>query len=144
MSDWSNLTVNAMIDKYGPPTRVETDRLVWENRGPWKRIVVRDGLGFLENDRVSSNLEQTIVYAVPPGKRDEVESFSLGLSVSSDGAELSARSTDEERNFLMLNLADDVVNGRLSPEGARVGYFHALQLAQSGKSTPSMHALLFR
>jgi hypothetical protein len=44
----------------------------------------------------------------------------------------------------MLNLADEIVNGRLSPEAARLGYVRALELDAAGKSSPSMRRLLFR
>jgi hypothetical protein len=142
-SDWSNLTGNLMVEKYGPPDRVEPYRLVWEGRGPWKRIVVWDELGFLDSSRAAKNIEGTIVYPVPEDKVDDLISFSRGLHVSADGGELSARSTSEERNFLMLNLADEIVKGRLSPEKARVRYLRTLKLAEAGKSSPSMKRLLF-
>lgn len=143
-SDWSNLTNNMMVEKYGPPDRVETLRLVWEDRGPWKRIVVWDELGFLDNNHAGRNIESLIVYAVPQDKRDELADFSSGLHVSADGTELSARSTSEERNVLMLNLADGIVKGRLDVEEARADYLRTLQLSAAGKSQPSMRRLLFR
>lgn len=143
-SDWSNMTNNMMVDKYGPPDRVETLRLVWEHRGPWKKIVVWDELGFLDNNRAARNIEGTIAYPVPADKVDALVSFSRALHVSADGGELSARSTSEERNFLMLNLADEIVKGRLSPEEARVSYLRTLKLAEAGKSSPSMLRLLFQ
>ena len=142
-SDWSNMTSNLMVEKYGPPDRVETLRLVWEGRGPWKKIVVWDELGFLDNNRAAKNIEGTIVYPVPENKIDDLIAFSRGLHVSADGGELSARSTSEERNLLMLNLADGIVKGRLSPEEARVSYLRTLKLAEAGKSSPSMKRLLF-
>ena len=144
MSDWSNKSINMMIDKYGSPDRVETLGLVWYNRGPWVKIVVWDELGFLYVDRSSHNLEETIAYPVPVDKRGALSSFSGGLHISANGAELSARSQSEEKNFLMLNLADEIVRGLLSPEDARVSYLRTLQLADAGKTSPSMQGLLFR
>ena len=143
LSDWSNISSNMMVEKYGPPDRVETLRLVWEHRAPWKRIAVWDELGFQENDRGPNNIEETIAYPVPAEKRAALASFSRALNVSPDGAELSARSSDEGKNFLMLNLADGIVKGLLSPEDARVSYLQTLQLADSGKSSPAMLGLLF-
>lgn len=144
LSDWQNVSSTMMVEKYGPPDRMETMRLVWENRGPWKRIEVWDELGFLENDRASSNLEQTIAYPVPADKREALESFSRGLHVSADGAELSSRSTGEDRNFLALNLADEIAKGLLSPQDARAVYLRTIQLSEAGKSSPSMQHLLFQ
>lgn len=143
-SDWSNITNNMMVEKYGPPDRVETLRLVWEDRGPWKRIVVWDELGFLDNNHAGRNIESAIVYPVPADKKEELLAFSSGLHVSADGVELSARSTSEDRNILMLNLADGIVKGRLSVEEARADYLRTLQLAAAGKSQASMRRLGFR
>ncbi|MDD5305220.1 MAG: hypothetical protein PHS14_19135 [Elusimicrobia bacterium] len=142
-SDWANMTNNMMVEKYGPPDRVETLRLVWENRGPWKKIVVWDELGFLDNNRAARNIEGTIAYPVPAEKIDALVSFSRDLHVSANGTELSARSTSEERNFLMLNLADEIVKGRLSPEDGRVSYLRTIKLAEAGKSPVSMQRLMF-
>ena len=142
-SDWSNISANMMIEKYGPPNRVETHRLVWERRGPWKRIVVWDEMGFLDNSRVARNIENVIAYAVPADKREELAAFSAGLHVEDDIDELSARSSSEERNFLLLNLADGIIKGKLSPEDARLSYLRTVQLAERGKTSPSMQGLLF-
>lgn len=144
VSDLPNISSSLMIEKYGPPDRVETLRLVWENRGPWKRLVVWDQLGFLDNDRAGRNIEGTIAYAVSEDKRGALASFSRGIHVSADGVELSARSPSEERNFLMLNLADAIVKGLTTPEAARDTYLRTIRLADAGKSSPTMKGLLFR
>jgi hypothetical protein len=145
MSDWANVTADAMVEKYGPPDRVETLRLVWENRGPWKKIMVWDGIGYFQNqDGGSNNLQEVIAYAVPADKRDDLLRFSRGIFVSPDGSELSSRSTGEDRNFLALNLADRIIKGELTPQDARVEYLHEIELAESGKSSPSMERLLFK
>ena len=151
ISDWSNISSNKMVDEYGPPDRVETLGLVWYHRGPWAKIVVWDEMGFLWTDKASRNLEQTIAYPVPDDKRSALAAFNralwspdLGVRVSENGAELSARSESEERNFLMLNLADEIVQGLLSPRDARESFSRTLQLADAGKTSPSMQRLLFR
>jgi hypothetical protein len=144
MSVWTGVSDGMMIEKYGQPDRLEAFRLTWDRRGPWKRIVVWEEPATPENGGVSNNIEETIAYRVPADKRDALASFSRGLQASVDGAELSARSTGEERNFLMLNLADAIVQGRMSPQDARVSYLVTLQLAAAGKSSPSMRRLLFR
>ncbi|HEX4048923.1 MAG TPA: hypothetical protein VH309_13850 [Elusimicrobiota bacterium] len=132
-----------MVEEYGPPDRVDVLCLVWYYRGPWKRIQVWDEPELLDIDRGSSNLEQTIAYPVPDEKRAALAAFSRDLYVSADGAELSARSSSEERNFLLLNLADAIVKGRLNPAQARAAYRRALAAADAGQATPSMGGLLF-
>jgi hypothetical protein len=144
ISDWSNVTNNMMVDEYGSPDSVETFGLVWYYRGPWQKIEVWDELNFIPTAGASQNLEETIVYPVPEEKRDALLSFNRGLYVSAEGGELSARSASEERNYLMLNLADEIVRGLLSPRDARAVYLRTLRLADAGKWSPSMHRLLFQ
>jgi hypothetical protein len=133
-----------MVERYGPPNRVEEDRLVWEDRGPWRRIAVWAEPGSLDDGAAGRSIESSIAYPVPADKRKALASFSGALRVSAGGDELSARSASEERNVLMLNLADGIVKGRLSVEDARAGYLRALQLDAAGKSQPAMRRLLFR
>lgn len=140
----SVVTHERMVEKYGPPDRMDEDRLVWENRGPWRRIVVWDELGFFDDSAAGRNIESTVVHPVPADKRGELSSFSKSLRVSEDGGELSARSTSEEHNVLMLNLAEEIVKGRMSAAVARARYLRALQLDAAGKSQPSMRRLQFR
>lgn len=140
----SSLSGAAMIAEYGAPDRVESRRLVWDHRGPWSRIVVWDARRAPENEGLESDIEDTIAYSVPDDKRGALAAFSRSLLVSSGGARLSARSTGEDRNFLMLNLADDIVRGRLSPHDARDVYLRTLEKAAAGKTAASMQALLFR
>jgi hypothetical protein len=142
-ADWSNISAGMMIEKYGKPDRIETHRLIWEYRGPWKRIAVWDEMGFFDNAPVARNIENTIAYKVPDDKREALKTFSRGLHVSAERDELSARSASEERNFLLLNLADDIVEGRLSPEDARLSYLRTVKLAEAGKTVDSMQGLLF-
>ncbi|NNN07437.1 MAG: hypothetical protein HKL90_16230 [Elusimicrobia bacterium] len=140
----SSLSSAAMVAEYGRPDRVESRRLVWEHRGPWSRIVVWDARRAPENEGLKSDIEETIAYSVPDDMRGALSAFSRSLLVSSGGARLSARSTGEDRNFLMLNLADDILHGRLSPQDARVVYLRTLETAAAGKTEASMHTLLFR
>jgi hypothetical protein len=139
------MSLNMMVDKYGPPDRVEISRVVWENKGPWKRIAVWDDMELHEMSRSKdANIEETIAYLVPEQKRREVEDFSRRVKVSRDGAELSARSFSEERIFLTLNLADEIVRGAKTPSQAKTFYAATIQLADAGKSSPYMKGLLFQ
>ena len=141
--DWSNVSINMLIDKYGAPDRIETDRVVWNRRGPWKKIVVWDAMEFVERDSGKANIEEFVDYHVPAGKRDELRAFSGNIRVSDDGELVSSRSTDEARNFTTLNLADRIVRGELDAKAARQAYVRALQLADAGKSVPETQGLLF-
>jgi hypothetical protein len=143
-TEWSNLSLDKMVDEYGSPDRIENKRVVWVNRGPWKRIVVWDGMDNSEIYAGAANIEQTIAYLVPQNKRDALNDLDEGVMISADGSELSARSSSEERNFLALNLADEVIHGVRTPEQARSYYARTLRLAEAGKSSPYMKGLRFQ
>ena len=143
--DRMNRGLDGMIEKYGRPDRMETDRVVWEKKGPWKRIVVWDDMGARQMDMAEDkNIEEIISYLVPEDKRLAVEGFSKRIKVSADGAELSARSASEGRNFLALNLADEIIRGVKTPEEAGAFDAATLQLADAGKPSPYMKGLLFQ
>jgi hypothetical protein len=143
--DRSNDYIDLMIEKYGPPDRVEGGRFVWDRRGRWTKIELSDAdeASVNADADAASDIKETIAYPVSEGSRAALALFSGGLTVSGDGAELSARSSGEARNFLMLNLADEVAKGLLTPESARLSYLRALQLSEAGKSSPAMEGLLF-
>src|SRR5579859_330371 len=67
--DWANLSLTLMVEKYGAPDRIEIDRVVWENKRPWKRIVVWDHMEFGQMSlAMDDNIEETIAYLVPEDK----------------------------------------------------------------------------
>jgi hypothetical protein len=143
-SEWSNLTLNMMMEKYGVPDRIDTKRVVWLNKGPWKQISVWDGLDDEEGLIGANVVEETIAYLVPRNKRDDLNGFHAEVEISADGAELSTRAPSEERNFLALNLADEIIRGVRTPEAANGFYASTLRLADAGKSSPYLKGLLFR
>lgn len=142
-TEWSNLSLDKMVDEYGAPDRIENKRAVWVNKGPWKRIAVWDEMDNSESMSGTDNIEQTIAYLIPQDKRNAVNDFHERVAVSADGAELSARSSSEEHNFLALNLADEIVRGVRTPEEARSFYVLTLRLADAGKTSVYMQGLRF-
>lgn len=142
-NDWSNLSLDAMVERYGPPTRIESKLVVWVDKAPWKRIAVWDRMGNFQGSAAADNIEQTVAYLVPFDRRDALEAFSPRVGVSFDGSELSSSSFSEERNLLTLNLADQIIRGVRSPDEAKEFYTLTLRLAAAGKSSPYMRRLLF-
>jgi hypothetical protein len=130
-----------IIFKYGPPDRMETSRLTWAGKRPWKQIVVfRDAL---DSSRWNG-LQQSIGYRVPPARRRALGAFDRGVSYDSGKRELVVRTDDESTNCLALNLADEVIRGRRSPENARAFYDRTLSVSFSGKNSAYMRRLRFR
>jgi hypothetical protein len=89
------------------------------------------------------DLEFTIVCSVSPSERRALAGFGGGLRVSDDGRRLSARAASEDRAFLALNLAYEVMKGRRDQLQARAFYEHELRLRQAGRSSPYMSGLLY-
>ena len=114
IGEWAEparLLAAKLIEEYGPPDRVEPSRLVWNDKHLWKKISVWDGIPGSGPEEGAYLLEQTVSYPVPAQKRPDLAAFSDDIRVSGDGAELSARSVSEDRNFLAVNLADEIVQG---------------------------------
>jgi hypothetical protein len=132
----SLVLAHLMLGRYGVPEEVHSDRLVWLARWPWKRIVVSTG-------PAGTPLEQVVDYRVPPEKLEDVESFSSHLRVDAARGELSSLSDREDYNRLALNLADDVVCGRMTPAQARRFFARTVRLAVTGKSSPYTKRLFF-
>jgi hypothetical protein len=140
----SQLAALKLIEAYGPPDRVEPNRLTWHRRGPWQRIVAWNAKDYAypQSEGLDS-VEQTVPYAVPADKRAALEAFSGRLRISRDGSELSARGADEALNLLALNLAHEITRGVRGPEEARRFYERTRELAAAGKSSPYMAELFF-
>lgn len=132
-------TAEVVLETYGPPDLSVSDRLVWYDNGAWKiTTVYRDPREHLDV------LEQTVGYRVPQEKVPALAKLDLALRISRDNRSLSAVSESEETNILALNLADEVVREKRSPEEARAFYLKTVVQWNAGKSSAYMKELLFR
>lgn len=133
------------MEKYGQPTGVTPNMLVWENSGPWKRTVVH-------RQEVAHNfpmphtdlLEQFIDYSVPADKFDELAMYDGSVAVQRTVGEMSARCDKEEMNFLALNLANDIVMGKRSVKDARDFYAMTAMAFKNGQTSPYTQGLQFQ
>jgi hypothetical protein len=125
-----------MIEKYGPPERLSEGKMEWDDRWPWKRVIVS-----LRNPR--SPLTQAVSCRVPDEKLAELARFPHGLMADSQKEELAARSDREALNFLTLNLGMDILTGRKTPEEASRRFYQAIDLHYAGRSVPYMEKLCF-
>ena len=74
-TEWTNLSLDKMVDRYGAPDRIEAKRVVWVDKGPWKRIAVWDGMDNYDKSSAAGYIEQTIAYLVPQDRWDAVAGF---------------------------------------------------------------------
>jgi hypothetical protein len=134
----------ALIARYGEPDRFDDGSLAWDQNGPWlETIVYREPRPSFTAGRGRDILEQSIPYAVPQDKIAELERFDDRLEFDKASGELSSRSGSETLNYLALNLADEIVNGKRTANQARDFYRRTLSLEASGKSSPYLQGFLF-
>jgi len=147
INDWpgtAKKTAEAMILKYGQPSHVDDESLTWYNNGPWKKTVVYRQAYEGEYDAKSpSVLQQTITYRVPADRFTAVDSFDSRLTADRSREELSFRSDNEKKNFLAINLANEIVDHEKTPQEARDFYRKQISLMEAGKSSRYMDGLLF-
>lgn len=144
---WPKLARTAamgMIAKYGSPQQFDRDTLVWFRNGPWKRTIVhRQALRHAAHGGERGTLQQTIGYLVPADRIDELRRFDSRIEVSQSAGELSFRSSSEARNYLALNLAEDVITGKKSAAEAREAFAKTSRLAMTGKSSQYLDGFMF-
>ena len=128
-----------MIKKYGPPNLAGSEMLVWHDNGPWKRTTVfRDEVPHHFPKVHTDLLEQVIELDVPADKLDELGKFDAAISYHGTSGELAARCDMEAANFLALNLAHDVIDGKKSVEQARAEYGRSIVAMLTGEEMPKI------
>jgi len=139
--DYSALAARSMMEEYGPPDEVDAVHLAWSNNGPWLRTVVHKTASWPYSSQ--DVLEQAVRYEVPQEEWPALAGFGHGVDYDARSQELTARSSSEESNFLALNLADEIAQGRMSPEAAGRLYARTMSESLAGKSSRIMKGLLF-
>ncbi|MFI5350028.1 MAG: hypothetical protein ACHQ2Z_10825 [Elusimicrobiota bacterium] len=134
----------ALVEEYGLPGRLNEFAVVWYGNGPWRRTVVhRDSWSPVLGIRDHDNLEQTIVYRVPPKKLRSLKKFGKRLEFDAAAGELSVRSSSEGLNYMALNLANDIINETRTVGDARDFYRKTEELSKTGKSSPYLEGIMF-
>jgi hypothetical protein len=136
-SNWNQKAREAarqMFDKYGAPQEVTSQRLIWHNNGPWKMTeVVNEDIPHGFPVQHSDVLKQTLAFDVPAEMFTDLAKFDGSIIAERTKGELSARCDREEHNFIALNLANDVITGRLSVQQARSRYSDLVQAVRQGQ-----------
>ncbi len=126
IADWpkeSREVANAIIKKYGEPHGASPEMLIWHRTGPWKRTIVhRDPVEHGFPVPHSDLVEQFVDYKVPTDKFDDLAAYDGSVVVARTTGELSARCDKEAMNFLAINLATDVAEGKKTVDQARQAY----------------------
>ncbi len=141
----SKTAIQSLTEKYGLPSSVTDDMVVWNNSSPFKRsIVFREEVTHLFPMQHADILQQTIDYRIPLDKVAALSKFDGSLVVDRTKGELAARGEREELNILALNLADKIVREEISVEQGRRLYMSGAQTLEAGMTAPMLTGLNFK
>jgi hypothetical protein len=133
-----------MQSEYGPPDEITASMAIWNNNGVWKRTIVhRDPVPHDFPMPHKDVLEQFINMRVPADKFDELAAYDGSVIVERTKGEISARCDKEGANFLALNLARDIVDGKTTVEDAKKRYAEHIMAMKAGKQTDYVKGLRF-
>ncbi|MDQ3336600.1 MAG: DUF4142 domain-containing protein [Myxococcota bacterium] len=138
------LAARQMIAKYGLPQDVTSEKLVWRDQGPYKRIVVtrvEDPHDFPKPHM--DYLEHTIAYRVPAAKATALLTYDGSVTLDRTVGEMSARCDLEGHNILTLNLAHDIVTGKKNVKAARTAFGKIVGQDMRGEKPAYVMALQF-
>lgn len=134
----------ALIERYGKPNASDANSLSWFDNGPWRKTVLhREGFTHPMMGPDRDHLEQVVAYQVPEGKVADLQRFDKRIEVNRATDEMSSRADTESLNFLALNLADEIIRGERTVQGARAFARKVKMLEKTGKSSPYLEGLLF-
>jgi hypothetical protein len=88
-------------------------------------------------------LKQTIKYSVPVEKVCELAEFNGSLLVDRTAGEVSARCDSESRNFLIINLMNDIVKDKISVKDARRKFADETMAHLMHQTAPYTHKFHF-
>ena len=124
--DWPEASAQAastMFDKYGEPNESTPSMLMWKGIEPVKRIIVyRDEVIHQFPLPHKDVVEHVVAYKIPLNKAAELVKFDGSVIFDRTRGELSARSNEEAMNFLILNLASEIIDGKRKSSNARKEY----------------------
>ncbi len=142
--DTSHEVAHKMIEKYGEPSQQTEDMLIWKNTGPYTHTIVY-------KEEIQHNfpmphkdvLEQVINYDVPVEKFSDLARYDGSVIVERTKGTMAARCDKEAANFLALNLANDIIKGKLSVEEARNMYAETMMKMMEGEKHKYLQELTF-
>jgi len=140
----SRTIASSMIEKYGQPDEFTQGKLIWKDHAPFKRIAV-----YRFPTRHYDMLEHTVdyfygsQYVQTPPSAPNMQLGETNVMPNVDRVELSSISNSEDNNVLALNLANDVLHGRISPKQANEEYGNVTMRTLSGKTSAAIERLNF-
>ena len=147
IEDWpdnSKLAANNMLTKYGLPSEATEVHLLWFNKEPFKKIKVnRTEIPHNFPIPHTDVIEQMVNYKVPASKVEDIWRFNGSILLDRTRGEMSARCEKEEMNILALNLADEIIMGKMSVPEARLEFARSAQAFVMGNTNQYTNKLNF-
>lgn len=121
------------LEKHGKPDEVTSRRLIWHNRGPWKRIEVED-MSLLHNFPVPHHdfLSHVAAYKVNVDKASDCFKFDTSIIIEATAGEIGSRCHFEGANTISTNLVHEIMQGKRTWRDAQKFINDAI----TGKSHP--------
>lgn len=146
-SNWPQSSVIAakeMVTKHGEPSEVTQDSLIWKNVQPFKRIIVHKEVYSSRFPLLHQNaVEHVVDYKAPMKKIDEVWNYNGSVVLDRVRGEMAAGGENESMNILSLNLANEVLQGKRTPDGARIQHGKEALNYLNGNKTAYTSTLAF-
>jgi hypothetical protein len=146
-SGWPESSISAakeMLSRYGDPTETTSDSLIWKNVLPFKKIIVHKEVYYHRFPLLHQNaLEHVVDYKAPVGKVDDVWRYNGSIVLDRTKGEMSSFAENEAMNILGLNLANEVLSGRMGSESARITFGKETMNYLNGKRTAYTSVLNF-
>ena len=147
MSGWPMASKDAamfMMKKYGPPAAMTSEMAMWGKTGPWKRTVVYSHEYPHEFPAHHTDvMQQWVDFKAPPSMYDELAMYDGSVVLERTAGEISARCDKEAANFLALNLANEIMTGKQTVDGARKMYGDQIMKLKAMQSAPYTEKLMF-
>jgi len=145
--DWpesSKKAIDMMIKKYGQPNEKTSSMMMWVNNGPWiKTIVYKEQVKHNFPKPHFDVLQQFINYKLPTDLFSNVGNYDGSVLTDRTKGILSSRCDQEPMNFLALNLANEIVNGKKNVDEARKFYAKTAIEFMAGKTSSYTSNLMF-
>lgn len=140
----SQMAAKEMMDKYGKPDIMSDKMLVWIKNGIWNRtIVFKEEADHNFPMPHKDVMQQFVDFKVPTDMFDELAEYDGSVVVDRTQGEISARCDKEGANFLALNLAYDIINGKRSVSEAREYYHKTIMKVMKGEKPEYTQKLMF-
>lgn len=138
-------TAKEIVQKYGAPDMVGSGLLVWNNKGPYVWIQVnRTEVPHNFPGPHKDVLDIAIPYKVPAAMHTKLAEFDGSAVAMRTKGLLVASCFKEGLDILILNLANDVVAGKKTPEQARLAFGEIATGMMNGAKNPYTDALQFK